>query len=65
MSAHPDLIQRANELKQQAEFEADDVIRDRLIRMAEHYNHLAYSQSWSEANPPSVAGLSDVLTKGN
>jgi hypothetical protein len=63
MTARPDLIQRANELRQQAEFEADETIRDRLVRMAEHYNHLAESQSWSEAHPATVAGLSDVLTK--
>jgi hypothetical protein len=63
MTAGPDLIQRANELKEQAKLETDETIRDRLIRMAAHYNHLAESQSWSEAHPPTVAALSDVLIK--
>jgi hypothetical protein len=63
MTARPDLIQHANELRQQAEFEADETIRDRVVRMAEHYNHLAESQSWSEAHLPNVASLSGLLTK--
>jgi hypothetical protein len=63
LTASPDLIQRANELKQQAELEPDETIRDRLIRMAQHYNHLAESQLWSEAHPPTIAALSDVLVK--
>jgi hypothetical protein len=63
MTAGPDLIQRANELKEQAKLETDETVRDRLIRMATHYNHLAESQSWSEAHPPTVAALSDVLMK--
>jgi hypothetical protein len=63
MTARSDLIQQANQLKQQAESESDETIRDRLIRMAEHYNHLAESQSWSEAHPPTVAALSDMLSK--
>jgi hypothetical protein len=63
MTARPDLIQHANELRQQAEAEAHETTRDRLVRMAEYYSHLAESRSWSEAHPPTVAGLSDVLTK--
>jgi hypothetical protein len=63
MTGRPDLIQRANELKQQAESEGDPDIRDRLVRMAEHYNDLAESQDWSEAHPPTVASLSELFTR--
>jgi hypothetical protein len=63
MTGRPDLIQRANELKQQAESEGDPDIRDRLVRMAEHYSDLAESQDWSEAHPPTVAALSELFTR--
>jgi hypothetical protein len=63
MTARSDLIERANALKQQAESEPDATIRDRLARMAERYNHLAESQSWSEAHPPTAAALGEMLTK--
>jgi hypothetical protein len=65
MTERPDLIQHAKELRLQAEHETDKNIRDRLVRMAEHYDHLAESQTWSEAHPPSVAALSEMLTKGD
>jgi hypothetical protein len=31
--------------------------------MADHYVHLADSQSWSEAHPADVASLSQLFTK--
>jgi hypothetical protein len=63
MTGRPDLIQRANELKQQAESESDPEIRDRMVRMAEHYIELAESQAWSEVHPPTVAALSELFTR--
>ena len=63
MTGRPDLIQHANELKRQAESESDPDIRDRLVRMAEHYIDLAESQDWSEAHPPTVAALSELFTR--
>jgi hypothetical protein len=63
MTDRSDLVRQANELRQQAEQEADQNIRVRLNRMADHYIHLAESQNWSEAHPPSVAALSDIFTK--
>ena len=63
MTGRPDLIQHANELKRQAESESDHDIRDRLVRMAEHYSRLAESQDWSEAHPPTVASLSELFTR--
>jgi hypothetical protein len=58
-----DLIRHADELRQQAKNEGDETIRDRLVRMAEHYIHLADSQNWSEAHPPTIASLSEMLAK--
>jgi hypothetical protein len=63
MTGRPDLIQRANGLKQQAESESDPEIRDRMARMAEQYIELAESQDWSEAHPPTVAALSELFTR--
>jgi hypothetical protein len=63
MADRSDLIREANRLRQQAQHEGDETIRRRLIRMADHYDHLADSQSWSEAHPTSVAALGEVFTK--
>jgi hypothetical protein len=63
MTGRPDLIQQANELKRQAESESDQHIRDRLVRMAEHYTDLAESKDWSETHPPTVASLSELFTR--
>ena len=65
MTDRSDLIRQANELRQQAELEADGNIRARLTRMADHYAHLAESQSWSEEHPPTIASLSEVFAKGD
>jgi len=59
------LIRRAGELRDWAEHEADESVRSRLMRMADHYDHLAESQRWSEAHPPDVKALGDLLTKGD
>jgi len=63
MTDRSDLIRRAGELRQQAEGEADQTIRDRLTRMADHYMHLAESQNWSEAHPADASSLGEVFTK--
>ena len=59
------LIREADELRRKAEHEADENVRGRLMRMADHYVHLAESQRWSEAHPPDVAALTELLTKGD
>ena len=56
------LLRRASELRDWAEHEADEGIRGQLMRMADHYEHLAESQS--KARPPDVAALSDLFAKG-
>lgn len=63
MPEHSDLIRQAAELRQQAEHEADAVLRDRLFRMAERYEHLVSSRDWSEAHPVTVGALSDVFIR--
>jgi hypothetical protein len=63
MTDRSDLIRQANDFRQQAEREADESLRERLIRMADHYDHLAESQAWSEAHPADAAALADVFIK--
>ncbi len=59
-----DLVHRANQLRQQADLETDQGIRDRLIRMADTYVRLAESENWTKAHPASAASLADVFVKG-
>ena len=61
MTDSSELIQKADELKQQAAHEEDATIRARLLRMADRYIHLAQSQKWSQEHPASAAGLAEVL----
>jgi hypothetical protein len=63
MTTRADLVRRADELRQQAKTESDQPIRDRLVRMAEHYTHLADSQTQSDAHAPNVASLGEMLTR--
>jgi hypothetical protein len=63
MTDRSNLSRQANELRQQAELEADEQIRDRLLRMADHYAHLAESQADSEAHPPGPESLAEIFTK--
>jgi hypothetical protein len=63
MNDRSDLIRQAEELRQQADHEPDPNIRDRLVRMADHYVHLAESKGWSEAHPTTVASLTEVFIK--
>ena len=63
MPDRSDLIRHADEIRQQAEHEADQSQRERLMQMADGYERLADSQGWSEAHPTNVGALSDVFTK--
>jgi hypothetical protein len=63
MTDHSDLTRRATEFREQAEREADEDLRQRLIRIAEQYDHLAQSQAWSEAHPADASALAEVFTK--
>lgn len=59
------LTNRASQLRDWADHEADEAMRGRLVRMADHYEHLAQSRSWSKAHPPDVSELSDLFFKVN
>lgn len=65
MTDRSDLIRQADDLRRKAEREPDENVRSRLVRMADHYVHLADSRSWSEAHPPDVASLADLFTKND
>jgi hypothetical protein len=65
MADRSDLVRQAGALRQQAEQESDQGIRDRLIRMADLYAHLAESENWTEAHPTSVASLTSVFSEGD
>jgi hypothetical protein len=60
MTDRADLIRHANELRLEAEHETDKTISDRLNH---HYVHLAESQNWTEAHPPSAAALAELFMK--
>ncbi|TWC06287.1 hypothetical protein FBZ93_102601 [Bradyrhizobium macuxiense] len=55
------LLERAAQLADQAKGEEDAGIRERLLRMAEHYRDLAAHEAWAHENPPSVGALTDAL----
>ena len=57
------LLDRANQLRDWAEQEANETIRSKLMSMADHYEQVAESQNWSKAHPPDISELSDLLTK--
>ena len=56
------LLERAAQLADQAKGEEDQGIRERLLRMAEHYRDLAAHEAWVHENPPSVSGITNVLS---
>lgn len=56
-----DLVQKANELRQQAENEPDPEIRAHLTHMADSYAHLARSQAWVREHPASASRLMEVF----
>jgi hypothetical protein len=56
-------MRRAAELTDQADHEEDIEIRDRLLRMAEHYVHIAESEEWLAAHPTSIASAMGVFNK--
>jgi len=56
------LLERAAQLADQAKGEHDQGIRERLLRMADHYRDLAAHEAWAHENPPSVGGITSVLS---
>jgi hypothetical protein len=60
-----ELIQKAEELRRQAEHEPDAYVRDLMTRMADRYVHLAQSLASSREHPPSAASLAEVFVKSD
>jgi hypothetical protein len=58
-----ELLRRAAELNDQADHEEDREVRDRLLRMAAHYVHIAESEQWQAAHPASIASIMRLLDK--
>ncbi|WP_426435342.1 hypothetical protein [Bradyrhizobium genosp. P] len=55
------LLERASQLADQAKTEEDQGIRERLLRMADHYRDLAAHEAWARENPPSVSGITGAF----
>jgi hypothetical protein len=45
--------------------EEDIEVRDRLLRMAAHYVHIAESEEWLAAHPTSIASVTGLLNKSD
>jgi hypothetical protein len=62
MTDPSDLMRRAAELTERADHEEDVDTRERLLRMAQFYVHIAESEEWLAAHPTSISSVTDVLT---
>jgi hypothetical protein len=58
-----ELAKRASELKQRAEAEQDEHIRERLLRMSGYYIEIAEHETWLISHPTSISSVGDVLTR--
>jgi hypothetical protein len=56
-----ELLRRAAELTAQSDRESDPEIRERLLRMAQYYEHLAEHETWFAGHPTSIASISAML----
>ena len=63
MTDPADLMRRAAELTDRADHEEDIEVRDRLLRMAEHYVHVAESEEWLAAHPVSNQSVTQLFNK--
>jgi hypothetical protein len=63
MTDPSDLMRRAAELTDRADHEESIEVRDRLLRMATYYVHIAESEEWLAAHPTSIASVTDLLSK--
>jgi hypothetical protein len=63
MTDPSDLMRRAAELTDRADHEDSIEVRDRLLRMAAHYVHIAESKEWLAAHPISIGSVTGLLDK--
>lgn len=57
------LIRRANELSDRADREDNIEVKERLLRMAAHYVHIAESEKWLASHPTSIVSIGDIFMK--
>ena len=62
MTDPSDLMRRAAELTERADQEEDVDTRERLLRLARYYLHIAESEKCFAAHPTSISSVTDVLT---
>jgi hypothetical protein len=65
MTDPSDLLRRASELTDRADHEENIEIRDRLLRMAAHYVHIAVSEERLAAHPTSIASETGLFKKSD
>ena len=58
-----DLAKRASELKERAEHEQNQHVRERLLRMSGYYIEIAEHEAWLTSHPTSISSFGDMLTK--
>ena len=63
MTDPSDLMRRAAELTDRADHEESIEARDRLLRMATHYVHIAESEEWLAAHPISIGSVTVLLDR--
>jgi hypothetical protein len=63
MTDPSDLMRRAAELTDRADHEESIEVRDRLLRMAAHYVHIAESEEWLAAHPISIGSVTGLLDR--
>jgi hypothetical protein len=63
MTDPSDLMRRAAELTDRADHEESIEARDRLLRMATHYVHIAESEEWLAAHPISIGSVTGLLDR--
>jgi len=63
MTDPSDLMRRATELTDRADHEESIEVRERLLRMAAHYLHIAESEEWLAARPTLIASVTGLLNK--
>ena len=65
MTDPSDLFRPAAELTDRADHEENIEARDRLLRMAAHYVHIAQSEEWLAAHPTSLASVTGFLNESD
>ncbi|RTL49160.1 MAG: hypothetical protein EKK40_15850 [Bradyrhizobiaceae bacterium] len=63
MTEPSDLLRRADELSERAAREDNAEVKERLLRMAAHYVHIAESEEWLASHPTTIVSIGDLFLK--